>query len=114
MTYIDVDKETTLSSAHTTRYGWMSLRPDGTRVAAGMRSATSTASLSHAAFLRVGLSRSLPLRRSSSYSLSAGAAPTKASLLALVTEMRNLANKEECNTKVNQLGRLAFEILRRL
>ena len=24
---------------------------------------------------------------------------TKASLLALVTEMRNLANKEECNTK---------------
>ena len=36
---------------------------------------------------------------------------TKASLLALVTEMRNLANKEERNTKVNQLGRLAFEIL---
>ena len=25
--------------------------------------------------------------------------------------MRNLANKEERNTKVNQLGRLAFEIL---
>ena len=36
---------------------------------------------------------------------------SKASLLALVTEMRNLANKEERNTKVNQLGRLAFEIL---
>ena len=35
---------------------------------------------------------------------------TKASLLALVTEMRNLANKER-NTKVNQLGQLAFEIL---
>ena len=29
MTYIDVDKETTLCSTHTTRYGWMSLRPDG-------------------------------------------------------------------------------------
>ena len=29
VTYIDVDKETTLCSAHTTRYGWMSLRPDG-------------------------------------------------------------------------------------
>jgi len=35
---------------------------------------------------------------------------TKASLLALVTEMRNLANKEERNTKVNQLGRLAFDL----
>ena len=36
---------------------------------------------------------------------------TKASPFAPVTEMRNLANKEERNTKVNQLERLAFEIL---